>query len=144
MTVRLKGTERDLVTIRWIPNYTAIERLGHWVHTATFVVPMTTGLFLYVPAFQRFVQGNGGYLSRLLHRGGAVAFMLVPILYLIFNPRGVFDSLKRIFTWGRETTEVASYCKDYWAEREDQRIDYLPPSSIILSAWGSAVRGETW
>jgi formate dehydrogenase subunit gamma len=94
MTVRLKGTERDVVTIRWIPKYTLIERFGHWLHTATFVPLAITGLILYVPLFQSLAQGQAGYLVRLVHRVTAILFGLLPILYFIIEPRRFIMSIR--------------------------------------------------
>jgi formate dehydrogenase subunit gamma len=94
MTVRLKGTERDVVTIRWIPKYTTIERFGHWLHTATFVPLAITGLILYVPLFQPLAQGQAGYLVRLVHRVTAILFGLLPILYFIIEPRRFIMSIR--------------------------------------------------
>lgn len=84
-----------------IKMFSTTQRLVHWLHTAAFTVLMITGLFLYVPFFQGFVQGNGGYLSRLLHRGGAIAFMLVPILYVVLAPKELSASMKLVFTWSK-------------------------------------------
>jgi cytochrome b subunit of formate dehydrogenase len=94
MTVRLKGTERDVVTIRWIPKYTAIERVGHWLHTATFVPLAITGLILYVPPFQSLAQGQAGHFVRLVHRVTAILFGLLPILYFIIEPRRFVMSIR--------------------------------------------------
>jgi formate dehydrogenase subunit gamma len=94
MTVRLKGTARDVVTIRWIPKYTTMERIGHWLHTATFVPLAITGLILYVPLFQSLAQGQAGYFVRLVHRLTAILFGLLPILYFIIEPRRFVMSIR--------------------------------------------------
>jgi formate dehydrogenase subunit gamma len=79
------------------------QRLVHWLHTAAFAVLMLTGIVLYIPWFGSSVgAGDGGYVIRLLHRVGAVAFMLVPLIYVIFSPRAFFAAMKRVFTWGKE------------------------------------------
>ena len=94
MTVRLKGTDRDVVTIRWIPKYTAMERVGHWLHTATFVPLAITGLILYVPLFQSLAQGQAGQFVRLVHRAISILFGLLPILYFIIEPRRFIMSIR--------------------------------------------------
>jgi formate dehydrogenase subunit gamma len=94
MTVRLKGTERDVVSIRWIPKYTSMERLGHWFHTATFVPLAITGLVLYVPLLQSLAQGEAGQFIRLVHRIAAVLFGLLPILYFVVQPRRFVMSIR--------------------------------------------------
>ena len=78
------------------------QRFVHWLHTVAFALLMTTGAILYIPWFSQSVGlGVGGYTVRLIHRIGAVTLMLVPICYLGFDPKGMFTSLKRIFTWGK-------------------------------------------
>ena len=94
MTVKLKGTERDVVTIRWIPKYTSMERLGHWLHTATFVPLAITGLILYVPLLQPLAQGQAGLFIRLVHRAAAILFGLLPILYFIVQPQRFIMSIR--------------------------------------------------
>jgi formate dehydrogenase subunit gamma len=93
MTVRIKGTS-EAVTIRWIPKYTLLERMMHWLHTATFVPLALTGLILYVPFLAPLAQGEAGQLMRLIHRGAAVVFGLLPIIYLIIQPRRLLLNLR--------------------------------------------------
>jgi len=100
MTVRIKGTA-EAVTIRWIPKYTALERIMHWLHTATFVPLALTGLILYVPFLAPLARGEAGELMRLIHRGAAVIFGLLPIIYLIVQPRRLLMSLRE-FMFDRE------------------------------------------
>ena len=79
------------------------QRLVHWLHTTAFVVLMITGAIIYIPWFGNSVgAGAGGHAVRLIHRIGAIAFMLVPVCYLVFDPRGLFAAMKRIFTWGKD------------------------------------------
>jgi formate dehydrogenase subunit gamma len=79
------------------------QRFVHWLHTTAFVVLMITGAIIYIPWFGNSVgAGTGGHAVRLIHRIGAIAFMLVPVCYLVFDPRGLFAAMKRIFTWGKD------------------------------------------
>ncbi|MGA9349665.1 MAG: cytochrome b/b6 domain-containing protein, partial [Anaerolineae bacterium] len=100
MTVRIRGTA-EAVTIRWIPKYTALERIMHWLHTATFVPLALTGLILYVPFLAPLARGEAGELMRLIHRSAAVIFGLLPIIYLIVQPRRLLMSLRE-FMFDRE------------------------------------------
>ncbi|MBN1659435.1 MAG: cytochrome b/b6 domain-containing protein [Anaerolineae bacterium] len=82
--------------------FRAGQRFVHWLHTAAFVVLMATGLMLYVPWFSNSVAlGAGGYTIRLIHRIGAIAFMLVPLVYVVLDPKECLASMKRIFTWDK-------------------------------------------
>ncbi len=79
------------------------QRFVHWLHTATFAVLMLTGVMIYVPWFGNSIaRGDGGHIIRLIHRVGAIGFMLVPILYVIFDFEGLLAAMKRIFTWNKD------------------------------------------
>ncbi len=83
--------------------FDSTQRLVHWLHTAAFAVLMITGAMLYIPWFSHsLAQGAGGDVVRLLHRIGAVAFMLAPVIYIIFDLEEWLASMKRIFTWSRD------------------------------------------
>jgi formate dehydrogenase subunit gamma len=82
--------------------FNTTQRAVHWLHTVAFSVLMLTGIVLYVPWFGSSVgAGEGGLVIRLLHRVGAVAFMLVPIIYIVFSPKEWAAATKRVFTWGK-------------------------------------------
>jgi formate dehydrogenase subunit gamma len=93
MTLRVKGL-KNVLRIRWIPRYTLLERAMHWLHTATFVPLAITGFILYTPWLQSVAQGDSGQLIRLLHRIFAIGFGVVPITYVLFQPRRAIMSLK--------------------------------------------------
>jgi len=101
MSVRLRGTD-SVVSIRWIPKYTGLERTLHWVHTACFLPLALTGYVLFAPWLQPIAQGEAGEAIRLLHRLTAVFFGLVPIIYTILQPRRMAMNLKEFLTWGRD------------------------------------------
>jgi formate dehydrogenase subunit gamma len=83
--------------------FNTTQRLAHWLHTTAFVLLMITGAVIYIPWFSHSVGlGAGGYAVRLIHRLGAIAFMLVPIIYIIFSPREWAASMKLIFTWSED------------------------------------------
>jgi formate dehydrogenase subunit gamma len=100
MTVRIKGTA-EAVTIQWIPKYSLLERTMHWLHTATFVPLALTGLVLYAPFLDPLAQGEAGEFVRLIHRGAAVIFGLLPIVYLVMQPRRLLLNLRE-FTFDKE------------------------------------------
>ena len=88
---------------RLVMMFNAAQRLVHWLHTAAFIVLMVTGVIIYVPWLGASLgAGEGGYAIRLAHRLGAVAFMLVPIIYVVLSPQELLAAMKRIFTWSKE------------------------------------------
>jgi formate dehydrogenase subunit gamma len=77
------------------------QRFVHWLHTVAFVLLITTGAILYIPLFGNSLGRDvSGHVLRLIHRIGAVGFMLVPILYIVSDPKGWLADMKRVFTWG--------------------------------------------
>ncbi|MGC8825761.1 MAG: formate dehydrogenase subunit gamma [Anaerolineae bacterium] len=93
MTVQLKGRP-EAITIQWIPKYTLIERIGHWMHTASFLPLAITGMVLYFPFLQPLAQGAAGEFLRLVHRIAAVVFGALPIIYFIFQPRRLIMNIR--------------------------------------------------
>lgn len=82
--------------------FSGTERIVHWMHTAVFFLLLFTGMVLYVPAFSAFAIGPAGLAARMLHRLGAIAYLVTPLIYIIFDPWGLINSLREIFTWGLE------------------------------------------
>jgi formate dehydrogenase subunit gamma len=101
------------------------QRFVHWLHTAAFAVLMLTGVMIYVPWFGNSVAtGAGGQAVRLIHRFGAIAFMLVPVFYLLFDPRGLFAAMKRVFTWGKEDLGWLRAAPAYYFQGDEEA---MPP-----------------
>ena len=100
MSVRLRGTD-SAIHIRWIPKYSLVERLLHWVHTATFIPLALTGFVLFAPWLQSVAQSGAGIHIRLLHRVFAVFFGLVPIVYTIIQPRRMLTNLQEFLSFSR-------------------------------------------
>jgi len=74
-------------------------RILHWVNAVAFVVLFLTGLILFIPGLS-FLATDGW--TRLIHRIGAVVFIIGPLLYLVINPKGTTAGLKKAFAWGSE------------------------------------------
>jgi formate dehydrogenase subunit gamma len=105
--------------------FSAGQRFVHWLHTAAFAVLMVTGVVLYVPWFGNSIAtGTGGQAVRLIHRFGAIAFMLVPVCYLLFDPSGLFAAMKRVFTWGKEDLGWLRAAPAYYFQGDEEA---MPP-----------------
>jgi formate dehydrogenase subunit gamma len=100
MSVRLRGTD-SAIAIRWIPKYTTLERVLHWVHTAAFIPLALTGFVLFSPWFLSLDQGAAGITLRLIHRITAVFFGGVPIVYAILQPRRMMLNVKEFLTFSK-------------------------------------------
>lgn len=100
MSVQLRGTDSS-ISIRWIPKYTTLERLLHWVHTATFLPLALTGFVLFAPWLEPLAQGAAGTQIRLIHRVAAVFFGGVPIVYTLLQPRRMWMNLREFLSFGK-------------------------------------------
>jgi formate dehydrogenase subunit gamma len=88
--------------IRWIPKYTFLERLGHWIHAATYIPLAFTGFLIFAPFVKGLAQGDWGEALRVAHRVFAIAFGIMPVLYLILQPRRLLMNVRENFSFGRE------------------------------------------
>jgi formate dehydrogenase subunit gamma len=100
MSVRLKGTD-SAIQIRWIPKYSGLERLLHWVHTASFLPLALTGFVLFAPWLQPVAQSEAGIHLRLIHRIAAVFFGGVPIVYASLQPRRMMMNLREFLSFSK-------------------------------------------
>ncbi len=103
MSWKLKSSN-SVMHLHWIPRYDGMERLLHWSHTVAFLPLTLTGMVLFMPVFLPLAQGQAGQFIRLMHRIFAVFFVLVPILYALFRPRRLLNTL-RDFRFGRYDAE---------------------------------------
>jgi formate dehydrogenase subunit gamma len=101
MSVRLRDTG-GAIHIRWIPKYTVLERLGHWIHAATYIPLAITGFMIFAPGFKGLTQGQLGENLRVAHRILAVLFAITPVLYTIFQPRRLLMNIRENFNFGRD------------------------------------------
>ena len=82
-----------------VEKYRKPIRILHWIHSGAFVLLFLTGLILFIPGLGFLAED--GY-TRIIHRVGAVIFIVIPLIYLIINPAAVGQGLKKAFTWGSE------------------------------------------
>ncbi len=100
-----QADEAGAIRIRWIPKYTAMERVFHWGHTVTFLGLAMTGMILFFPFLRPLAQGESGQLIRLVHRAMAIAYGVLPLVYIILEPRRALMSLKSVFKVSRYDVE---------------------------------------
>ena len=94
-----------------VRKYTKPAIIFHWIHSGAFLLLVITGIFLFVPAFGAAAQDSW---SRVLHRIGAVIFVLAPLIQLVANPKTAIESLKQAFTWGKEDMDWAMAMPRYY------------------------------
>ena len=82
-----------------ILRYRVGQRVVHALLASSFLLLLGTGLVLVWGPLAPWAAGGG---SRLLHRIGAVLFMLVPVAYLIVDFKGAKELLVESFTYDRD------------------------------------------
>jgi formate dehydrogenase subunit gamma len=80
-----------------VEKYRKPIRILHWIHSGAFVLLFLTGLIIFIPGLG-FLAEDGW--TRVIHRVGAAIFVIIPLIYLVINPKSVGQGLKKAFTWG--------------------------------------------
>ena len=79
-----------------VEKYRKPIRILHWIHSSAFVLLFLTGLVAFIPQLVFLAEDSW---PRHIHRIGAAIFVIVPLIYLIINPKSVGRGLKLAFTW---------------------------------------------
>ena len=79
-----------------VEKYRKPIRVLHWIHSGAFVLLFLTGLILFIPQLGFLAENSW---TQIIHRIGAAIFIIVPVIYLIINPKAVGRGLKEAFTW---------------------------------------------
>ena len=112
------GTSRQV--LRYLPT----QRLVHWMGAAGFVLLLLSGLILLWPPLAPLAAGGW---SRLLHRAGAVLYVLWPILYAILNPKQLAEVVRESVTYGRDEWKFFLRMPGYFFGR----VSNLPPQGRV-------------
>jgi formate dehydrogenase subunit gamma len=104
--------------------FSFVQRLVHWTHTLAFLVLVVTGAILYIPPLRNLSVGNAGWVARASHRYGAIFLAIVILIYVIFDAKRLFRSMKLIFTWGAGDLEWLKAVPAVYFRGEVKR---LPP-----------------
>jgi formate dehydrogenase subunit gamma len=107
MNKKIKGSQFLVI-------FSFVQRLVHWVNFIGFMLLVITGAFLFAPPLQGLVVGPAGWLSRAGHRWGAIIVGVAAVLYVLFDPKGFWRSMKEIFTWGKIDWEWAQAAPRYY------------------------------
>jgi formate dehydrogenase subunit gamma len=94
--------------------YCVGQRIVHAVLATSFLMLLFTGLMiLWQPLTLWARDGTSG----LIHRIGAVLFMLVPILYIVLDRRGARELLIESFTYDKDDIEWFKHAGRYFIGR---------------------------
>lgn len=98
-------------SIRLIHRYCVTQRLVHWLGVLTFFTLLFSGIALLVPPLAFLAAGGA---TRLIHRIAIVPFMLLPLLYLVCNPKQAVELVKESFTYSRDDLEWFKHMPAYF------------------------------
>ena len=107
-----------------VRRYVPTQRLVHWIGVLTFVVLLFSGIALLVPPLAFLAAGG---TSRLIHRIAVIPFILLPLLYVVLNPRQAKELLVESFTFTRDDLEWFKHMPAYFFGRTKG----LPPQGRI-------------
>ena len=94
-----------------VQKYSKPARVFHWIHTASVLILIITGIFLFMPASGFLAQDSW---SRVLHRVAVVIFVFAPLIQLIANPKTACESIKAAFTWGKNDIDWVKAVPRYY------------------------------
>ncbi len=109
-----------------VEKYRKPVRVLHWIHSGAFVLLFLTGLVLFIPQLGFLAEDSW---TRLIHRIGAAIFVIIPIIYLIINPKSVCRGLKEAFTWSSEDMGWLKAAPRYYFVIGDERD--MPPQEAM-------------
>ncbi len=96
---------------RKVLRYRVGPRIIHAMLASSFLLLLITGLMLVWGPLAPYAAGGG---SRLIHRVGAVVFMLIPIVYLVFDRPGAKELLWDSFHYDRDDWEWLKHMYRYF------------------------------
>ncbi len=72
--------------------------LIHWFHAAPSAVLLITGALMFFD----LISFSGGHQITMIHGIAAVFFVIVPVLYSLFDPKASISFLKEAFRWDQD------------------------------------------
>jgi formate dehydrogenase subunit gamma len=108
-----------------VEKYRKPIRILHWVHAGAFVILFLTGLTLFVPALGFLAEDSW---TRLIHRIGAVIFVVAPIIYIILDPASAARGIKQAFSWGSEDMDWLQAAPSYYFLGDEKS---MPPQGAM-------------
>lgn len=107
--------------------YAKPTRTLHWVHLVAFVLLFITGLIIFIPGMSLAAQDG---ITRLLHRIGAVIFIIAPIIYMLTNWGRTWSGVKKAFVWGGDDIGWLKAAPTYYFLGDEEA---MPPQDEMNS-----------
>ena len=104
-----------------VEKYRKPIRILHWIHSGAFVLLFLTGLILFIPGLGFLAEDSW---TRVIHRIGAAIFIIIPLIYLIVNPKSALRGIKLAFTWGSDDIGWLKALPGYYFRGDESK---MPP-----------------
>ena len=102
-------------------------RILHWIHAGSFVLLFLTGLILFLPPLA-FLAEDGW--TRIIHRIGAVIFVIIPLIHLLSNWKASWREVKNAFVWGQDDVDWLKAAPRYYFLGDEA---VMPPQGAMNS-----------
>ncbi len=122
--IRTAQPHGDVPSQRKVLRYRVGPRIIHAVLASSFVALLLTGLVLLWGPLSALAAGGS---SRLIHRVGAVAFMTVPLLYLLFDRPAAKELLWDSFRYDKDDIAWLRHVIRYYFGRAEG----MPPQGRL-------------
>ena len=104
-----------------VEKYRKPIRVLHWIHAGAFVLLFLTGLVLFIPGLGFLAEDS---ITRIIHRVGAAIFIIIPLIYLIVNPRATLHGIKLAFSWSSDDLGWLKALPGYYFKGDESK---MPP-----------------
>lgn len=97
--------------------------LIHWLHATSFAIMLITGALMFFD----LASFSGGHQIRIIHQVAAVFFVVGPVSYCLFDPKGTMSFIREAFRWDRDDRAwLRSFLKFYFGRKAQ-----MPPQGYI-------------
>ena len=117
--------------MRYIQRQSTLARSVHWAHTISCLTLFVTGLLIYVPSFAASLSVDTMQTTRIIHRIMAVIFIAIPLLAMIFSPKGASHFFGEIFA--KWTSDDKVFMKKFFPYLFSAKKTHMPPQDEIKS-----------
>ncbi len=104
-----------------VEKYRKPIRVLHWIHAGAFVLLFLTGLVLFIPGLGFLAEDS---ITRVIHRVGAAIFIIIPLIYLIVNPKATLHGIKLAFSWSSDDIGWLKALPGYYFRGDESK---MPP-----------------
>jgi formate dehydrogenase subunit gamma len=121
-----------------VEKYRKPIRILHWIHTGAFVLLFLTGLVLFIPGLGFLAEDSW---TRVIHRIAAAIFIIIPLIYLIVNPKSAIHGLKMAFSWGSDDIGWLKALPTYYFKGDESKMPPQGEMNTGQKLWWLVITG---